>query len=438
MRREVKNSTKYIFGHRIEVHATPKQKRLIRLNYQGKVDAYNMTIHYLDTYYKAYLDGLIDKAPDKSELSRFMTAERAIGKPSNKNEQPKYPYSYYSRFCSATIHKAVEDCFKALETFFKNIKTGKTPGYPKRKCSVKQGNVSCCVAYGSGANKIKITQGGWGIKLPAKIGGEYRLKEQPRFKGIIKEVHLQIELDRVFVSIKTGANDLPRDMPDGKCRLAFDLGMKKTTIYDGVSFTDWGKMRDEMTAHHRKVVAEERLKQSRMTGPYNVKTRKKQKPSRAWFIQEHLIKSILRNHKNRLSDLRHRHTTKLIEATAPADKGGFIVTQKDNLKSMHKRKKAKDGSNARLIQTSLTASRMGWGEDRSQLAYKAKLYGRDYEELPQNTLTTGICPCCGHVHKKEDKHISKKMIVCRKCKKRYDRNKAASYNMFQIKKRKKT
>ena len=435
MKHKTKNATKYTFGHDIEVHATPEQKRLIRRNHLGMVDAYNMTIHYIDTYYKAYIDGLIDKTPTRSELSRLLTAERSIGKPLEEGEKAGYPYSYYSQFSSNVIHKSVDCCFNALDTFFKNVKTGKTPGYPKFKRHIKRGNCSICVAYGSGANKIKLTQGGWAIKLPDKVGGEYRLKEQLRFDGIIREVHLKIKASKVSVSIKVGTDKPPRHLPDGDQSFGFDLGLKKTTVYNGQYFYRWGKKREQMTRRHREQIAHEQSKLDRKRGPWNPITKRRQRHSERWYKQFKKIEHLQYKHGCQLSDLRHNSTTQLIKCTAPASQGGFIVTQRDKLKAQHKRKKAKDGKNTRLIQTSVTASRMGWGIDLVQLEYKAPIYGRELTLIPSKELTTGICPLCNHVHSKEAKHISKTIIKCQGCGKKYDRNKSASYYMYHKKKK---
>ena len=432
MKHKIKNATKYTFGHIIELHVSPEQKRLIRLNHLGMVDAYNMTIHYLDAYYQAYLDGLIEKPPTRGELSRFMTAERSIGKPKEEGDTAGYPYSYYSQFSSVVLHKAVDCCFNALDTFFKNIKAGKpTPGYPNFKRQIKRGDVSICVAYGSGANNVKLTQGGWAIKLPDKVGGEYRLKEQLRFDGVIREVHLKIKASRVYASIKVGTDQPPRHLPDGNQSFGFDLGSKKTTVYNGKHFYQWGRKREQMTRRHREHIAHEQTKLDRKRGPWNPTTRRKQRHSERWYKQFKKIEHLRSKYGCQLADLRHNSTTHLVKCTAPVSQDGFIVTQRDNLKSQHKRKKAKDGKNTRLIQTSLTASRMGWGIDLKQLEYKTQLYDRKLILIPSNKLTTGICPFCQHKHSKEDKHIKNMKINCKGCGREYNRNHSATVYMYR-------
>ena len=463
-RKTTKNQTKYVFGHVIEVHATPEQKKLIRLNHQGKVDAYNLAIIANDTFYHAHKWGFIPERINIYKLNRMMTAARKEGEPLKKKKReseeefadrllregkednkPKYPYTYTSKLHSLTIHKTVDNYWDALKKFFKECKKAKKlgikmeGGYPQNKIHKNHWDMSICVAYGSQANKLKIIEGGWAIRLPTKAGGYYRFKEKVRFAGIIKTAHIKIIANKVYLSLNIGTDNPPRDIPPGDKSFAIDLGSKKSTVYNGKHYFEIGAEIEKESAEFREWKAKEQKKLSRMRGTWDNKKKRRQRQSRRHYTKRMSIRRTEAKSNRRLRDMRNNLVFSMIKNTALASDGGFIAIQNDNLKSQHKKKKGKPGSKARLIQTSKTASRMGWGYIRQELKTKAPIYGRQVILIHQLELTTGICPyrSCRHIHSKKAKSLRTTnknggKIICAGCEREYCRDEAAAFNIYQM------
>ncbi len=149
---------------------------------------------------------------------------------------------------------------------------------------------------------------------------------------------------------------------------------------------------------------------SRRQGPYDVRTRRRRKPSKRW----ERASARLGKAQGQVADLRRDSTHKL--TTALAREYGTIVAEDLNIAGMVRNRRL-----ARAI------SDAGWGEIRRQLDYKTKRNGGRLIVADRWFASSKTCSGCGAV--KAKLLLSERTYVCATCGLVTDRDENAALNL---------
>jgi IS605 OrfB family transposase len=149
---------------------------------------------------------------------------------------------------------------------------------------------------------------------------------------------------------------------------------------------------------------------SRRQGPYDVRTRRRRKPSKRW----ERASARLGKAQGQVADLRRDSTHKL--TTALAREYGTIVAEDLNIVGMVR--------NRRLA---LAISDAGWGEIRRQLSYKTTWNGGRLIVADRWFASSKTCSGCGAV--KAKLLLSDRTYVCATCGLVTDRDENAALNL---------
>ncbi len=278
---------------------------------------------------------------------------------------------------------------EAYKHFFRRIKKGEKPGFPKFK---KKG-IHNSFSFVQMHKNIKVFLKS--IQLPKiKI---IRLKEESAIKGKILSATVSREADRWFVSIATEQH-IEEPIPVKGEAIGIDLGLKTfATLSNG-----------------EKIDAPKPLKKYMKL----LKRRSKQH-SRKQKGSNNRSKSVLklarlhRKIKNIRKDFLHKLTTELTKTKS------VIVVENLNVKGMMKNKRL-----------SRSISDVAWGEFIQILKYKTKWYGSKLVEAPRFFPSSKTCSSCGYVLKSLS--LGKRSWICPECKAEHDRDINAAKNLLNL------
>jgi len=153
------------------------------------------------------------------------TSGRGIKKDFNAIKHIEFPFVAEVTSCAPA--EAFDNLNRAFQNFFRNLKTGKRPGYPKFK---KKG-----VHDSFTIDNSKFVVDGTRIKIPRL--GWVRMTEELRFKGKVLSATILRVADKWFVSIFVEMPDEDRSENQALPSVGIDLGLSKlATLSDGVVF----------------------------------------------------------------------------------------------------------------------------------------------------------------------------------------------------------
>ena len=304
-------------------------------------------------------------------LAKRIEEYKTTGKTSSEYEQHKqlnalkkidFPWMYETSKCAA--QHALKNLDTAYKNFFRNLKQGKKPGFPKFK-SKKTSRESFFLD-----GKIHVFDGQ--IQLP-KIG-KVKLKE----KGYIPTIGVKIisatvskRAGRWFVAVST-----QQEMPELKATgevIGIDLGVKTLAVLsDGRSFPNHKALQK-----HSKKLARLQRQVSRKVKGSNNREKAKQKVTKLHY-------KIF----NTRSDSIHKMTSQILARTKPEqERPSKIVIEDLNVKGMMKN---------RTLAKSL--ANVSFSEVRRQLEYKCKWYGVELVIVDRFFPSSKTCSSCGVVN----------------------------------------
>jgi putative transposase len=304
-------------------------------------------------------------------LERRIKEYKETGKTSSEYEQHKqlnalkkteFPWMYETSK-SAAQH-ALKNLDAAYKNFFRNLKQGKNPGFPKFK-SKKTSGESFFLEY-----PIRVFENK--IQLP-RIG-KVRLKEKnyiPTSGVKIISATVSKRAGRWFVSVQ-----MEQEMPELKATgevLGIDLGVKTLAVLsDGRTFQNHKALQK-----YSKKLSRLQREVSRKVKGSNNREKAKQKVAKL-----HYKISNIRN------DSIHKMTSEILAITKPEqERPSKIVIEDLNVTGMMKnRKLAKALSN------------VSFSEVRRQLDYKCKWYGVELVIVDRFFPSSKTCSCCGVVN----------------------------------------
>ncbi len=361
-------------GFKTEFELNNRQRTLCRKHAGCARFAYNWGLRRKIETYK-----LTGKAPNAMELHREL----------NQLKLGEFSWMYEVSKCAP--QESLRNLDKAFEHFYRRLKNGQKPGFPKFK-SKKQGLGSFRLT-----GKIRVFE--HFIQLPRL--GRIKLKEQGYLPSKSNRVHIlsatiSEKAGRWFVSLQVREEiSVPKNVGP---IVGVDLGINRlATISDGSVIENPKALK----RYGRKLKRFQRY------------LARKQKGSRNWEKAKRRLQRLHVQVTNIRRDVLHKTTTMLAKTKS------IIVIEELNMSGMLK--------NHRLARS---LADVAFFTFRSQLEYKTKWYGSQLIIAPRFYPSSRCCSKCGNI--KEKFSLSTRIFRCEKCGLLIDRGMNASYNLETV------
>ena len=312
----------------------------------------------------------------------------------NALKKSKFPWMYEVSKCAP--QEALRNLDKAYQNFFRRVKNGEKPGFPKFK---KKGIRDSFRLTGS-VNVGDATH----IKIP-RIGVVKTKELTVKFKGKILSTTITRETDRWYIALQV---EVERDVqpPSGTAELPYrqfgpvigiDSNTGELVLFDGEN-----ERRIKLPKPLTKLLA--LLQKRSKAHSKKAKGSKNRKKSAIALSRLH------RKIKNIRQDFFHKLSTELAKTTLAVGIESLCI------KGM-----------IRQPYLSRSIADAGWWILFRMLEYKSKWYGSILIEIPQNFPSTKMCHKCKHVV--GEMPLGKRIFTCHVCSLVIDRDLNAAINI---------
>lgn len=328
-----------LLAHKIELRPTPEQEQFLFQSVGVRRFTYNALLaHFKQDSVKWNKKAANDKLKDlKSE------------------------HAWMQDVSARTSRNVIDDLDNAFKKFFKNVKAGKKPGFPKFK---KKG-VSDSFSI---REQQKFDVNGRMLRIE-KLKTRIIMRQRLRLNGTAKQCAVSFSGGRWFASILVDCAESPWNPIDTNTRkpsVGVDIGIKSLAVLsDGTEIPANQPLKRQL-----KKLAKLQKQFARQKKGSNRRSITKRKIARLHFFVTEKRKAVL-----------HELTDYLTRSY------GRIVIEDLNVSGMVKNRKL-----ARAI------SDVGFGEFRRQLEYKAFFRGCELVVADRFFPSSKICSGCGVVH----------------------------------------
>lgn len=323
--------------------------------------------------------------------------EAALRKKLNSIKRDEFPYML--EVTKAAPQEAIKDLGQAFQHFFRRVKNGEKPGYPRfKRRGVHDSFVATNGPSAKGLDAASID--GRKIKLP--IVGWIRTRERVRFSGQIKQVTVSRTANKWYASILIDTDVLPHERKNHG-PVGVDLGINKLAVLSDGTKIEGPKAHKNLLRKLRKLnKALARSKRFRNDEGY-LEDSSNRKKGKAKLAKLH----------KRIADIRrdslHKATTYIVLNY------DVIGIEDLNVQGMIK--------NRRLSRSIMD---QGFGEFRELLAYKAKWYDSQLFVAGRWFPSSKMCSSCGVV--KPTLSLAERTYRCN-CGNEIDRDLNAAINL---------
>lgn len=305
--------------------------------------------------------------------------------PEFKEEFPEFK-KVYNKYLSATLFRLD----KAFKHFFRRIKEGKKPGFPRFKNKKSFFSLETPGSY-------CVKENDYTLKLPQKMEIVVREKLPETIGTVVLNKKKNDWYMTIVTEVETKEKEKVKDI------LAFDLGIKTLAVgYNGHKFTKYGfikkiryydKLIDKLKSKRDKC-----KKFSKRYNSYN----------KAISRYHHLLVNKRTNH--------FHHVSKWI-VTQEAENA--IVVGKLSVKEMVDENKYKNRE---------TQNRWAISQFVSMLEYKSSIYGKHFVTISERN-TTKKCSSCDNL---KEMKLSQRVYVCDVCNFKLDRDENSVINIYNL------
>lgn len=288
------------------------------------------------------------------------------------------------------LQNALVDLDTAYQNFFRRVKRGEKPGFPKFKSKRNR-----CQSYRTNCTNNNIKLFDKNIQLPKLGRVECRVSKQIEGR-IISATVSQNPSGKCFVSVVCTDIEV-KPLEKTESVVGVDLGLKDLAITsDGQLFTN-----PKHFTKSQKKLAKLQHKLSRKQKGSNNREKARVKVAR---LHEHIANQRLDNAHKLTSELVRNHDLIAIETLAPQN-------------MVKNRRLAKAIGDA------------GWGEIARQLEYKCAWYGKELVKVDRFFPSSQACNACGFKNI-DAKKLSVREWDCPECKTHHDRDINAAKNIL--------